>query len=365
MVNMTVGTKYELDKTECPTCGRDDFSSIHAVKTHHSMKHNSKLPNLICEKCGDKFYNRTQRDLCDKCLSDPYDCPECEQVFSKVRRRNIHHKNKHGYSISTGTVVCGDCRNKISYNRDKESEVCDCGNFIELNKDYQSSNKTPEDCPNCHKEFINMGRHWGSTNCKYPELSDYQKDLLRGILMSDASIQFGTNNNLKIKMTCEEFLEWFADELSEICPNRYPTLQQTSEEAKENSQKFFGDAVREDSAYNEKYQILTRSHPFMNEFDDWYKTEEKRYPLDDLNLTPTVAKMWYCGDGTLDKTKRRVSIACTNEKDRIDDVADLIRKQGFDVNTTSDERIRVPNRDTPEFLDWMGEAPPDFEYKWL
>lgn len=362
---MSVGTEFELEETVCPTCGEDGFSSIHGVKTHHSIKHDSKLPNLICEKCNSKFYNRTPRSNCDNCLSNSYICPTCGDVFSRVRRRNIHHKNKHGSSISETTVVCNDCRNKITYNRDKDSVKCECGNQINLDIEYQSLDKEPESCPNCSGGFVNMGQHWRSSKCEYPELSDYQKDLLRGILMSDASVQFDKNNRLKIKMTCENFLEWFATNLSEICPNRYPILQQTSDESRENVRKSFGDEyVNEDSEYKEKYQVLTRSHPFMNQFDGWY-VPEKRYPLDDLELTPTVAKMWYCGDGCLDKSKGRARIACSNEADRIDAVADLIREKGFDANTTVNGSIRILPRDTPKFLDWMGDPPPDFEYKWL
>lgn len=35
------------------------------------------------------------------------------------------------------------------------------------------------------------------------------------------------------------------------------------------------------------------------------------------------------------------------------------------MNTTRNGVIRVPSRDTPAFLDWMGDPPPDFEYNWL
>jgi hypothetical protein len=362
---MSVGTEFELDEPVCPTCGEDDFSSMHALKTHHSMKHDDKLPNLVCQECESKFYNRTPRKFCDDCLNDSYECPECGEVFARIRRRNIHHKNKHGESISTTTTVCNDCQNKISYNRDRDDVECECGNLIDLDKEYQASEKTPEGCPNCGDEFVNMGQHWKSSNCEYPDLSDYQKDLLRGILMSDASIQFDDNNRLIIKMTTKKFLEWFVTQLSEICHDKYPVLYQSSEEAKESTKKSLGvDAVDADSEYKKKYQVLTRSHPFINNFDDWY-VPEKRFPLDELELTPTVAKMWYCGDGNLDDSKGYAGIRCSNEADRIDEVADLIREKGFDVNTTTNGMIRVASSDTPAFLDWMGEAPPDFDYKWL
>lgn len=347
---MTTGTKYELDEIKCPTCGREDFNSKTGVRTHHSSTHNETLPNLICENCGDKFHYKSRRAKCDTCIKKekqnlrerkPIVCivDECDSRFKSEKGMKIHHYHKHNKSIAKYP--------------NQSSGKGDC-----INEDRR------EPCPNCNEEFINMGQHWKSSRCNYPELSRHQRDLLRGILMSDGSVQFDGNNRLKVNMTCEDFLEWLANELSEICPNRYPILQQTSYEAKESARKSFGDDVCQDSEYKEKYQVLTRSHPFMNEFDDWY-VPEKKFPLNDLELTPAVAKMWYCGDGRLDMSKERAEIACSNEADRIDAVADLIREKGFDANTTINGAIRIPPRDTPEFLDWMGDPPPDFEYKWL
>lgn len=364
---MPTGNKYELDEIKCPTCGREDFCTIHGVKTHHSIKHDCKLPNLICKNCSAKFYNRTPRKLCNKCLEDSYECPECDKIYSKIRRRNIHHKNKHGSSISTSTVVCSECSNKLMYNRDEKSKNCDCGNVINLEKDYLALNKKPESCPNCGDQFLNMGQHWKSSKCKYPDLSRKQKDLIKGIVMSDASVQFNVNNNnnIKIKMTNKEFLIWLKNELKEICHSKYPTLVEKGDKSKENAREYFGaDNIDKNSNYKDKYHILTRSHPFNNIFDNWYNPE-KRYPIDKLEITPTIAKMWYCGDGTLDTSKNRVSIACINESDRIESVADLIRDKGFRVNTTSEGRIRISSSDTADFLNWMGDPPPGFEYKWL
>ena len=334
---MTTGTRFKLDSIECPTCGLNNFSTEHALKVHHSMKHNVKLPNLICENCSEKFYNRTGRKFCDDCSDDLYSCPSCSEKYVKERRKNIHHKLKHGSSISTSRVVCKDCDTKHEYNRDKKTIECKCGVQIDLTRDYMSSNIEPEPCPVCREEFINMGRHWMSTRCEYPELSERQKEMLKGILMSDGSMQFGENNNLKLTLTEYEFLEWFSDELNCICPNRYPTVHRTSEEAKKNAVDYFGEEeVDMDSEYKEQYLLLTKSHLFLNEFDNWYNPQ-KRYPLDELELTPTMAKMWYCGDGCLatHHSGERAGISCKNEKDRIDDVADLIRDKGFNVYVKS------------------------------
>lgn len=186
---MTTGTKYELDEIECPTCGRDDFKSRKGVRSHHSSVHNEILPNLICEKCGFRFHYKSRRAKCDTCIKKekknlkerkPVVCivDDCNSRFKSKKGMKIHHYYKHHKSIAEYQNQSGNC----------------------VNEDRR------EPCPNCSGEFINMGQHWKSSNCEYPKLSKYQQDLIRGILMSDGSVQFDENNRLKIKMTCEEFL---------------------------------------------------------------------------------------------------------------------------------------------------------------
>lgn len=266
-----------------------------------------------------------------KCVKD-----KCEDEFKNKRNMKIHHKLKHGESIAK---------------------------YPNQNNNVNKYNKNKEPCPDCSEKFINMGQHWRFSNCEYPSLSEYQKDLLRGIVMSDGSVQrTGDISNIKIKMTSKNFLEWFSNQLNIICSNRYPIISEKSDQAKKNAKNYFGKDVAEDSEYKDKYRIITRSHPFINNFNSWYP--DKRYPLNDLELTPTFTKMWYCGDGCYDKNRNRVSISCVNEKDRINKVADLIREKGFKVNTTKNGKIRIPSQDSKEFLDWLGDPPPDFEYKW-
>ena len=140
-------------------------------------------------------------------------------------------------------------------------------------------------CSVCSDEFINMGQHWSSTQCEYPELSDKQEDMLRGMLMSDGTVQFGENNNLKITLTEEKFLEWYFDKLDCICPNRYPTVCQTPEESKQGTIKSLGkENVDMDSKYKTKYLLLTRSHPFLNEFDNCKLMNKRGILLMNWNL---------------------------------------------------------------------------------
>lgn len=375
---MPIGTRYSLDSLDCPTCNRDDFDTELGVRQHHKQSHGESLPNLICERCNSLFYYKTRRAKCKDCIKSikkeqeekegDIDCPhiKCEEQFETVRARNIHHKLSHGDSISKTTIVCNECDTKHTYNRDDTVVYCGCGNEIKMNEGYNSLNKTPEPCPNCDENMINMGQHWKSDNCYYPELNQRQKDIIRGLIMSDATIQKRVNNNLLLHMTEEKFLNWVVNELSEICHDKYPILYQNSEEARENTADSLGtDNMAKGTEYKTKYKILSRSHPFLNEFDNWY-VPEKQYPINDLEVTPIMIKMWYVGDGTLTKhsSGKRATIACTNEVDRIEKVAELIREKGFTVYTKSKGSIQVSSKDTPSFLNWLGSPPTGFEYKW-
>ena len=364
-LQMTVGIKYELDEVKCPTCNRKDFASELGVRTHHSIVHNERIPNLICENCGDKFFYTTRRAKCDECKPVPCPKEDCSRRFENINHRNIHHKYAHDSSLVK--TECPSC-NEEKYYETNTTVICGCGKSLKTNKK-NTIKKEPQPCPNCDREFVNMGQHWKSQNCEYPALSREQKDIIRGLVMSDASIQQSKTNNLTISLTEPAFLEWLAEKLDCICnTEKYPNLKQTAKEAKESAIDYFGEnAVNSESKYKPKYRLLTRSHPFLNEFDDWY-VPEKRYPLDDLDLTSTVAKMWYIGDGTLEDSntsRPRAEIACANEKDRLEEVADLIREQGFEPCVRQYGKIAITSSDTPAFLEWLGEAPPGFEYKWI
>lgn len=48
------------------------------------------------------------------------------------------------------------------------------------------------------------------------------------------------------------------------------------------------------------YKLRTRRLNKLNKYrDNWYTEDGKKYPVDNINLTPTILKMWYVGDGSL------------------------------------------------------------------
>jgi hypothetical protein len=111
--------------------------------------------------------------------------------------------------------------------------------------------------------------------------------------------------------------------------------------------------------------VRTRTHPYFNELRQWYESGKKRFP-DDLSLTPQLTKLWYASDGYLDVGqwgRPRLEIKARNENDRTEFLLDLFREHGFDPLYIRNE-IRFTCDETEQLIEWMGEPPPGFEYKW-
>ena len=83
-----------------------------------------------------------------------------------------------------------------------------------------------------------------------------------------------------------------------------------------------------------------------------------------------MAKMWYVGDGGLVMTGTHrfggyIFIKSPNESHRPDYLIDLFRRIGFDPRFDSyNSNIVFGRDDTYDLLEWMGESPDGFEYKW-
>jgi len=114
---------------------------------------------------------------------------------------------------------------------------------------------------------------------------------------------------------------------------------------------------------------ITRTHPKLNQFRDWYDDENnKRFPLDTISLSPLVLKIWYVCDGYLNTSnpKPRARISSINESDRIEKIAEWITEEtGIEVNTSKNrERILFNTRRTQKFFEYVGDPLPGFVYKW-
>lgn len=205
-----------------------------------------------------------------------------------------------------------------------------------------------EACNSCGEEYMRLGAHWRASNCNYPEISDRDLSMIKGILMGDGTIDFSsTLPAIKIEMVNLEYINYVSDRLGNLCSG--PTLLKYREEA---------------FMENKMYSIRIRCNPQLNEFNRWHTGKRKRYP-ETLNLNSEILRHWYCCDGCLviGDAGRYVTISCYNEKDRKEFIESLFDDIGFSVNMNG-RIIQFPSKDTDEVLDYMGDPPPGFGYKW-
>lgn len=126
-----------------------------------------------------------------------------------------------------------------------------------------------------------------------------------------------------------------------------------------------GFEVVNENNYSALYGLRTCLHPQLNSLRRWYDSGKKRFPAD-LSLTPNVCRAWYACDGWLaveSEANPRAMFKVTNESDRPDFLVELFSDAGFEVGL-SRNAVQVPHSETVRLLDWMGEPPPEFEYKW-
>jgi hypothetical protein len=229
-------------------------------------------------------------------------------------------------------------------------------------------------CPECGKLYEELGSHWQWKNTHRPNLTQHQKEVATGLLMGDGWVSRSSKNSkIMCEMISKNYLEYIDDIFG--CLSTGVKLKLTAEEnaAKSRDTGFSSNAKSEN--YSDIYYLHTRSHPQFNEFDNWYSTGEKVWP-DGIELTPTVLKHWYCGDGCWQNKNcsNYITISMSNEVENTDKVDSIFESVGL----PSPNHYSVFNRDgkyidcdalftveqSKELWDYMGDPLPDFEYKW-
>lgn len=200
------------------------------------------------------------------------------------------------------------------------------------------------ECPKCGEkhEENRIGYHW-SMRCDPPSLDHRQEQIVTGLMMGDASAT--SNQQVVCGMTTEEFLEWVDDEMGLVSTGC----------------RFYRSAEEVPMATKDIYRLTLRNIPDIQKFSYWYDSGQKRFP-EDLELTPLIAKVWYACDGSLlGGQEGYPSFGVTNELDRSEFLIALMDGIGFESTVTGQSLMIY---ETEEFLDWMGDPVPGFEYKW-
>lgn len=192
-------------------------------------------------------------------------------------------------------------------------------------------------CDQCDTEFQSLSQHWSrSQRCEYRSLSDHQREIIRGLLLGDGSLEANDLAYLRCASKRQRHLEWLADELG-----------------------WLSRGVTYDSS--DTYRLRTMSHPNLGRYWTWVEAPSTGY-----SLTPVAARVWYACDGTISfggaSDVPQITFAATSDAKR-EAVAQLLTQRGFD-SMTWDRRVALPRAETKHWLDWIGEPSPGSEYKW-
>lgn len=224
-------------------------------------------------------------------------------------------------------------------------------------------------CPVCGESNGRLAYHWSSNRCNYPEMSENQKEVVTGVLMSDGNInrREGRKPRFRVTSTNKKYLQHL-DNIFGAFSTGPPTCYRTAEEAssREKIDRF------KNSTYQDQYTWTSRSIPIFERWSSWYKTGSKVWP-EDINLTSTVLKHFYVGDGSLHKENRTITIYLSNEINNKDKVNSYFTQKGlpkpiWETPTRSDGsisgRIRWNKDNSEKILEYMGEPIQGHEYKW-
>jgi len=210
-------------------------------------------------------------------------------------------------------------------------------------------------CKSCGDDFSQLGTHWRYNSEHRPELSAEQHEVVEGVLVGDGYVSSfgGQNALLQVCMANKDYLQ----HLDTIFGN-------------------LGTGVKfnQDQGGNHEtlYQFRTRRHPELNKYEEWYENGEKSIPSD-LELTPTILKHWYCGDGTLSKGEA-VEISAAADERRVEVILNLFDQAGLPEPRVNDgsstyndsvKKFRFVKSDSVDVFEFMGSPPPGFEYKWV
>lgn len=228
-------------------------------------------------------------------------------------------------------------------------------------------------CPECGRHFKGLGHHWRHEPSHRPSFTDEQHQILTGLVLGDGTVDFHHKNaRVMVKMISRNYLR-YVDRMFGVLGSSI-RLNSTAEEAAEMCRKSGFAENPQVGNYSDVYIWGTRCHPEIQEFVDWYETGEKAFP-EDIELTPTVLRHWYVGDGHyLQNDSDHIFITMCNEVDRTDNVECMFERA--DLPTPCNWSIRPQQKGggmacaaywskkgTVDLFEYMGHSLPDFGYK--
>lgn len=224
-----------------------------------------------------------------------------------------------------------------------------------------------EFCPECEREFKSVGHHWAHNPSHRPNITDRQMDITTGLLMGDGCLQRpdDTHPSLRVNTISKDYLQYLDKIFGYI--SRGVSLQAEADTQEE----YFRDSFGRGCNASDVYRWYTCSHPELERFTSWYDSGKKVWPKD-IDLTPTVLKHWYCGDGSMNRGGQ-IYISMSNEIGNEEKVEKYFKRvdipqpnnwQTHDVQLGTAHNAVWNVEESKELREYMGEPLPGFEYKW-
>lgn len=223
--------------------------------------------------------------------------------------------------------------------------------------------KKTVECPGCGTEYARIGSHWSypTSSCDYPPFTNRQLEIIKGLNMGDGCIREASGYAcMRVGSTNLPFLEWLDDRFGPLSAG--VRLDRDSETIAANNE---GRGRWSDYDFKDLYLLALRSHPTFTKLrKQWYTDDGIRFP-DDLELSPESLRMWYVSDGSINWQGEYpyIAIGCSNENRRPQFIEGVFSDIGFDIGYSSN-CIRVPSYQREQFLEYIGDTIPGFEYKW-
>jgi len=226
-------------------------------------------------------------------------------------------------------------------------------------------------CEQCGNEYSLIGGHWSkSQSCIHPRIPESMMELIEGWMLGDGDVNWsGKNPSVRFSNTNLKQLAWLQRELGWLATTVRQT--KTAEEAARNAREsgFRPDADAAD--YRDYYRLNTRRHPQFNRFRHFGKRSKDEQTNPCINLTKRGLKAWYIGDGTVSINDGHVQWGTRDTSVSNDFWRGLLEEHGFSPSISTTEyddymkkTIRLSTDDSHEFLEWLGDPPSGFEYKW-
>lgn len=206
--------------TECPTCDRNDFSTVSGMKTHHKTIHGESLAGIekVCDQCGIEYRDRDRK----RKQKNNFCSVDCNDDWKSVNQTG---KNNPSYNGGQVPMSCKTCNKDftVPQHRSKTAKYCS----VECRGISDRGYWVGENNPNWVGGDVSLYCEWCDVEFTVPpyraQTSRFCSDSCFGDWVSDSGVNSGENhpNYNPEKQTIYYGSEWSNYRRDVICRDRY------------------------------------------------------------------------------------------------------------------------------------------------